>query len=208
MPERRTGLAACSRRPLTEPEASPAGPHRGPRGLLVAADPDSRSGKAAKARRFQIPVVGADAFLAAGPGATPQATATAVERRETLQCPSCLQHWTRPVSRSKKLELCQDCTETATRSAPTKPGPTSSASPPAPVPAVVGADLVVSVDPTQHGSTSSASPPAPVPAVVGADLVVSVDDAAGTETLRCTACGRDWIRLRTRGRKPHTCPDC
>lgn len=48
-----------------------------------------------------------------GPGATLQATATAVERRETLQCRSCGRHWSRPVSRGKKPELCQECTDTA-----------------------------------------------------------------------------------------------
>lgn len=38
--------------------------------LLVAADPNSQSGKAGKARRYGIPVAHVDDFLQAQPGAT------------------------------------------------------------------------------------------------------------------------------------------
>lgn len=151
--------------------------------LLVAADPASRSGKAAKARKFQIPVVGADGFLAATAGATIKGVATAVTRREALECTACHRHWTRDVSRGKKPDLCPGCSRAALTPAQA-PTPTPTAPPASPT-----------------SSTSS-------PAVVGADLVEAVDAAAGTETLRCTACGRHWTRERTRGRKPHTCPDC
>lgn len=33
-------------------------------------------------------------------------------------------------------------------------------------------------------------------------------DSATTETLTCLTCGKTFERARTRGRKPHHCPEC
>jgi len=148
--------------------------------LLVAADPNTRSGKAAKARRYNIPVIGADDFLRAAPGTSLSGWATEVTRRETLQCGGCGRFWTRSASRGRQPDLCADCAARADESA-VRERTTVRPAPPR--------------DPTPTG-------------VVGAELVVSIDAEAGTETLRCTSCGRHWNRQRTRGRKPHTCPDC
>jgi HIRAN domain len=41
-----------------------------------------------------------------------------------------------------------------------------------------------------------------------ATIRTSTTVAAEVEVLTCTSCGRTFERARTRGRKPHTCPDC
>jgi DNA polymerase III epsilon subunit-like protein len=88
--------------------------------LLVAADPTSRSGKANKARQFHHPVVSADDFLAAGPGATLPAVTTTVGQRDTLVCSDCERVWTRPRTRGRKPTFCPDCapTEASTPATP------------------------------------------------------------------------------------------
>ena len=77
--------------------------------LLVAADTASRSGKATKARRYEIPIIDARDFLAATRGGQVPAVATGVSLRETLMCQVCDRAWTRPVQRGKKPERCPQC---------------------------------------------------------------------------------------------------
>jgi len=154
--------------------------------LLVAADVASRSGKAAKARQFDIPIADALDFLAATPGGRVETVGTGVPQRETLVCQQCERAWSRPATRGRKPEACPNC-EAGTE----PPWPSQSASP--------------ATAPTEgdQGPAPSEARPAP-----GTKLVVAVDAEAGTETLSCTACGVHWQRERVRGRKPHTCPDC
>lgn len=77
--------------------------------LLVAADSASSSGKAAKARRYGIPIVSATDFLAATPGQSLAGVATAVGIADTLTCASCGRAWTRPRSATRKPTTCPDC---------------------------------------------------------------------------------------------------
>lgn len=155
--------------------------------LLVAADVHSQSGKAGKARRFEIPIVDASTFLAATSGSQVAAVATDVGLREALVCRQCERAWSRPLVRGRKPDLCPDCDA---NQAP----PTSSATSPVTPPAVREAQE--SATPRLDANPS------------GTELVVAVDDVAGTETLLCSDCGVHWQRQRVRGRKPHTCLAC
>ncbi|WP_169786836.1 exonuclease domain-containing protein [Nitriliruptor alkaliphilus] len=205
--------------------------------LLVAADTASRSGKAGKARRFEIPIVAARDFLAGTPGGQVPAVATGVSLRETLICQECERAWTRPVQRGRKLERCPDCNPARVSDRPAWPsGPVAvpqSAAPPVTAPKATAANVLhpgpvpVSAAPNTRPPALPPVPPVPpvptVPAtagvapsptrsadepISGASLVVTVDEDTGVETLRCSACGVHWQRQRVRGRKPHTCFDC
>jgi DNA polymerase III subunit epsilon len=154
--------------------------------LLIAADVASRSGKANKARRFDIPIVNALDFLAATLGGQVQAVATGVPQRETNVCQQCEQAWTRLVARGKKPELCPGCES--------------------------GSEMTSMLQPAMPARTSTApelkEPTVPETGRHPGNLVVAVDEDAGVETLICTTCGVRWQRERVRGRKPRTCLDC
>lgn len=77
--------------------------------LLVAADPASMSGKAAKARKFGIPVVSAESFLSANRSQTLEGRAVVVGSVETLVCSTCGRAWTQPRARRPKSSLCPAC---------------------------------------------------------------------------------------------------
>jgi len=104
--------------------------------LVVAADPASMSGKAKNAKRWMIPIVRADDFLAAQPGdslpAVVFASAEAVIPRQTaplgrlpavsdvspvaaaastesLVCEQCGEHWSRVRMRGRKPRRCPVC---------------------------------------------------------------------------------------------------
>jgi hypothetical protein len=75
--------------------------------LLVAADPSSQSGKAAKARKFGIPIVSLEDFLAAREtGATMSATHLA-SAGTALICIRCGSSWL--AARSSTTPVCADC---------------------------------------------------------------------------------------------------
>lgn len=75
--------------------------------LLVAADPNSQSGKAAKARKFGIPIVSLEDFLAAREtGATMTATQLA-SAGTALVCIRCGASWL--ATRSASTPICADC---------------------------------------------------------------------------------------------------
>jgi DNA polymerase III subunit epsilon len=78
--------------------------------LLVAADPDSNSGKAKKARQYGIPVLGAEAFAASRSGDTIEATGIGLETLKVVTCPDCLATTTVPATtRSQSSKRCDDC---------------------------------------------------------------------------------------------------
>jgi len=78
--------------------------------LLVAADPDSNSGKAKKARQYGIPVLGAEAFAACRAGDTIEATGIGLETLKVVTCPDCLATTTVPATtRSQSTKRCDDC---------------------------------------------------------------------------------------------------
>lgn len=54
----------------------------------------------------------------------------------------------------------------------------------------------------------ASKPRPPRRAIVPPVAVGTVVNAPGFETLVCTNCGQTFERERTRGRKPHTCPNC
>ena len=82
-------------------------------GVVFAADPESTSGKAAKARRFGIPVVGIDAFLEANIGDLIEGSAS-VEGSKVVMCPDCHVTWTVPATtRAHSSKRCAGCAEIA-----------------------------------------------------------------------------------------------
>jgi DNA polymerase-3 subunit epsilon len=64
--------------------------------LLVAADGDTSSEKARKARRYGIAIVDADDFHAAAAGAVLPAKRTVIDELAALVCEICGRSWTRP----------------------------------------------------------------------------------------------------------------
>lgn len=82
--------------------------------VLVAADPESNSGKAAKARRYGIPVVSAVDFAHTGPGGVLQGTGSSVAELKVITCPSCLTTWTAPATSSQQRSRhCPECSATS-----------------------------------------------------------------------------------------------
>jgi DNA polymerase III subunit epsilon len=83
--------------------------------LLVAADAASQSGKAAKARKWGIPIVTVSDFLAAAPGVSVPAVQIAVGGLQALRCGWCGAVFTA----SSRQVRCEDCrTPAARRSCP------------------------------------------------------------------------------------------
>lgn len=161
--------------------------------LLVAADPESNSGKAAKARRYGIPVIGAERFASMRAGDTLEGAGKTVAELKVITCPDCFTTWTVPAASSEqRSKRCTDCA-TISRSRP-DPGATE-----------VGSPLAGSQHQTEQvppALQSSLPPPLPTPAQFGGGAVPP------QELLTCTSCGRVWQRERVRGRKPTRCPAC
>lgn len=128
--------------------------------LLVAADPASRSGKAANARKHGVPICSVDEFLTSTQTGAAVEASTLSGAGVALVCVSCGDSWLAP--RNSSRPLCAACK-------PSKP------------------------------SNAAVAAPRPPTAESGGLAV---------EMLTCVDCGRDWERPRTRGRKPHRCPDC
>lgn len=103
-------------------------------GLLVAADPSSQSGKAAKARGWGIPIVSAAEFLAATSGAELTGHLEAVGGMEAATCARCGTAFTR-VAKGRRQAHCDDCGSEATEEAKT-----GSPAPPAMEPVVLSTD--------------------------------------------------------------------
>lgn len=77
--------------------------------VVFAADVESRSGKAAKARRYGIPVIGVDEFLTAQIGDV-IAGSGSMEALKVVMCPDCHVTWTVPAtSASRTSERCGIC---------------------------------------------------------------------------------------------------
>jgi hypothetical protein len=77
--------------------------------LVFAADPLSRSGKAAKARKYGIPVMSIDAFLDAEIGDALEVSGS-VESLKVVTCPECHVTWTVPATSSAQTRRrCNDC---------------------------------------------------------------------------------------------------
>lgn len=78
--------------------------------VLVAADPESNSGKAGKARRYGIPVLDAAAFARARTGEVLEANGSSVSQLKVVTCPDCLATWTVPAaSGAQRSRRCDDC---------------------------------------------------------------------------------------------------
>ena len=90
--------------------------------VVCAADASSRSGKAAKARKYGIPVITVDEFLMAKIGGVLSASGT-VESLKVITCPDCHVTWTVPAtSRAQSTKRCSEC-------APLPPARTTSRGP-------------------------------------------------------------------------------
>ena len=76
--------------------------------LLVASDPATSSGKAAKARRYGVPIAAVNDFLTVSPGSTIH-TLHFAAALETLRCELCGETWTRPSGRARRPTRCEDC---------------------------------------------------------------------------------------------------
>lgn len=78
--------------------------------LLIAADPESNSGKTATARRYGVPVVDADRFARTRRGDMLQGTGSTVPELKVITCPACLATWTvvatSSVSQSRRCANC------------------------------------------------------------------------------------------------------
>lgn len=77
-------------------------------GLLVAADPSSQSGKAAKARGWGIPIVSAEEFLAATSGVELTGHVESVGGMEAATCARCGKAFTR-IAKGRRQTHCGDC---------------------------------------------------------------------------------------------------
>lgn len=98
-------------------------------GILFAVDVQSRSGKAAKAHRYGIPVVSVDDFLAARIGDELGAIGS-LGALKVITCPDCHATWTAPaVSGVQSTKRCADCS-TITPVSGTARSATSPAVPP------------------------------------------------------------------------------
>jgi DNA polymerase III epsilon subunit-like protein len=129
--------------------------------LLVAADPASRSGKAAKARKWGIPVASVDNFISSLATGDPLEVSVLSSPGTALVCTRCGGSWLS--ARRSSSPVCGDCKQPAPKRA-----------------------------------ASAEEVPAPV----------GNDPGMASETLTCADCGREWERVRTRGRKPSCCPEC
>ena len=75
--------------------------------LLVASDPASQSGKAAKARKFGIPIVSLEDFLGARETGSAMAATQLASAGTALVCVRCGSSWL--ASRSSSTPICADC---------------------------------------------------------------------------------------------------
>lgn len=128
--------------------------------LLVAYDTSSTSGKAGKARSYDVPIISTAQFASAGAGDRLEAQGSTMAAIKVITCSECHVTWTVPArSRAQSGRRCDDCA--SVRRTPTTPRPRP-----------------------------------------------SWLDESVAEELVCSGCGQAWARERTRGRKPHRCPDC
>ncbi|MGY4647678.1 exonuclease domain-containing protein [Mycobacterium sp. URHB0021] len=134
--------------------------------LVVAADGDSRSTKARRARELGIAICSFSEFASALESGGPVPSARAASTGAVMVCVTCGSSWMAP--RKVLTSVCVDCSR-ATLLGP-KPMRTETA-----------------------GFQSVSQ---------------SAWDAATLVALVCAACGINWERPRTRGRRPATCPDC
>ena len=78
--------------------------------LLVAYDAESSSGKAAKARSYNVPIITTAAFSTAAPGVTFEAAGSSLEALKVVTCPDCFATWTVPARAGKRSnQRCDDC---------------------------------------------------------------------------------------------------
>jgi DNA polymerase-3 subunit epsilon len=102
-------------------------------GLVAAADPASRSGKAKKAHGWGIPVIDVQRFIDAGPGSRIETSATSVVLR-VVECPSCHTTTTEPAAKGGMIERwCESCADVQPRAPRTTPAPPTDRAPAAPV---------------------------------------------------------------------------
>jgi DNA polymerase-3 subunit epsilon len=84
--------------------------------LLVAVEPDSNSGKAAKARSYDIPIISNAQFHAASVGDTIEGHGSTVAAKKVITCPDCHATWTvAAASGAKSSQRCVDCVGAAMR---------------------------------------------------------------------------------------------
>jgi DNA polymerase-3 subunit epsilon len=85
--------------------------------LLIAHDAASSSGKAVKARSYNVPIITTAAFATAAPGATFEAVGFSVEALKVVTCPDCFATWTVPARAGKRSnQRCDDCAPLVRRS--------------------------------------------------------------------------------------------
>lgn len=95
--------------------------------LLVAADPATQSGKAAKAHRYGIPVVAASDLYRSQPGAEIPAVITRIQEPKTHICPKCgLAIVIPPGTNRPAIRACASCRQTDSRPTSTSPRTTKS----------------------------------------------------------------------------------
>lgn len=98
--------------------------------LLVAYDTSSTSGKAGKARSYNVPIISTAQFATAQTGERLDAEGSAVEARKVITCPDCHATWTVPArSGAQSSRRCDDCSTVerppATPRLPRPPSPTA-----------------------------------------------------------------------------------
>lgn len=77
--------------------------------LVVAADRESRSGKAKKAHAYGVPVVSIEDFIQVEVGGSVEVAAASVGGIKVLTCPVCLVTWTVPSLSTERSARCADC---------------------------------------------------------------------------------------------------
>lgn len=88
--------------------------------LVAAADPESNSGKAGKARQYGIPIIAASDLVNARLGDLIEAHGAGQVALKVITCPECHTTWTIPaIQTSPRLKRCLDCTAIVIR--PTSP---------------------------------------------------------------------------------------
>jgi len=150
--------------------------------MVAAADPASNSGKAAKARRYGIPIVDVDDLLRASVGEAMPAHGTGQAALKVITCPDCYSTSAVPATSSATAnKRCSECAAiAATTSAAMSDG--------VPVP--------------------PPPPPQGGPGRVPTAGMLAAWRGRSMETLTCGACGGKWERQRVRGRKPVLCKAC
>jgi DNA polymerase-3 subunit epsilon len=78
--------------------------------LLAAVDPLSPSGKAKKARQYEIPIVAVDDLLAAAPGGSVPVVTTTSSSLKVVTCSQCDKTWTASARSAGRAEtVCDEC---------------------------------------------------------------------------------------------------